>query len=206
MNYYIDFDNTMYNTGKLLNRMYKAIASEIVKQNKTLDEEGIIEECKNKFGKENITDIYELAKYFANKYNLNLDLIIKAINAEILNSNDLVFNDVIPFLNRLKEKGHKLFIFSYGGKNAQYQSLKIVGSGIANYFDGIYLSANLKYELDINYSDGIFIDDNPRDLLGIYSKNPKEVIRIRRPENKYSVKDIENTNIKEYKSFDDILI
>ena len=206
MNYYIDFDNTMYNPGKLLNRMYKAIANEIINQNEELNKEGIIEECKNKFGKENITDIYELAKYFANQHNSNLNSIIKAINAEILNSNDLVFNDVIPFLNRLKEKGHKLFIFSYGGKNTQYQSLKIVGSGIANYFDGIYISASLKYELDINYGCGIFVDDNPRDLLGIYSKDPKEVIRIRRPENKYSVKDIENTNIKEYKSFDDILI
>ena len=32
---------------------------------------------------------------------------------EALNTNDLVFEDTIPFLQKLKENGHKLFILTY---------------------------------------------------------------------------------------------
>ena len=149
MNYYIDFDNTLYNTPLLVERMKNANKTEI----------------------ENI----------------------------ILNSSDLVFEDVIPFLQKLRSQNHNLFLLSYAADTLRYQALKIIGSGLSNYFNALYITAKPKYELDIDYTNGIFIDDNPDDLIGLYSKNPLKVIRIRRKENiKYSVKDVDNPNIKEY--------
>ena len=117
---------------------------------------------------------------------------------------NLVFEDVYAFLKKLKEHNHRIYMLSYCKDSLQYQTAKISGSGLADFFDAIYITSIPKYELDINYSDGIFIDDNPSDILGLYSKSPKEVIRLRRSENKYSLKDIENNNIKEYSDFNEV--
>ena len=86
-----------------------------------------------------------------------------------------------------------------------FQVLKIKGSGLIKYFDALYITSKPKYELDINYENGIFIDDRAKDLLGLYSKNAKKVIRLRRKGNKYSIEDIGNAEIEEYSSFGEIL-
>jgi FMN phosphatase YigB (HAD superfamily) len=206
MNYYIDFDNTMYNTPKLTDRMLQSIANSLHTQDKSLDKEKILEECRSMFNRENIYDIYLLAKYFSEKYNLELEPIINNLNMIILNGEDLVFDDVVSFLENLKANNHKIYMLSYCQENLQYQSVKIAGSNLTSYFDGLYIVSRPKYELDINYNNGIFIDDNPKDLLGLYSKKPLEVIRMRRGENKYSLKDIDNCDIKEYISFAEVPI
>lgn len=205
MNYYIDFDNTLYNTPALKERMLNSIVDSINKQNNFPKIE-LYNECKSLFNKDNIYNIYELAKYFSNKYNVDLSLVIKDLNSTILYSSDLVYEDSIPFLNKLKEKGHKIYMLSYSGDNSEYQSIKIAGSKLANLFDALFITAVPKYTLDIDYTNGVFIDDNPRDLLGLYSKNPKQVIRLRRQDNKYSIKDINNFSIKEYSNFNEINI
>ena len=194
MNYYIDFDNTLYNTPLLTNRMLNSIVASI-KEKTNLNSEDLYEECKGMFNREHIYNIYELAKYFSQINNLN---------NIILNGNDLVFEDTIPFLKKLKESGHNLYILTYCKNSLEYQSLKITGSKLSDFFHAIYITSVPKYNLDIDYTNGIFIDDNPEDLLGLYSKNAKQVIRLRRKENKYSVKDLDNNNIQEYLSFDDV--
>ena len=149
MNYYIDFDNTLYNTPLLVKRLQNANENEV----------------------ENI----------------------------ILHSSDLVFKDAIPFLQKLRAENHNIFLLSHATDTLKYQSLKITGSGLTEFFDALFITSKPKYELDIDYANGIFIDDNPNDLIGLYSKNAKRVIRLRRPENKYSIKDLENVNIEEIK-------
>ena len=69
------------------------------------------------------------------------------------------------------------------------------------FFDALYITSKEKYKLDINYTNGIFIDDNPSDLSGLYSKNPIKVIRLRRENNKHSLENLKNENIKEYSNF-----
>ena len=197
MNYYIDFDNTLYNTPLLIEKMLKSITNSITRQKK-LDEEKILTECKSMFNREHIYNIYELARYFSNKYNLELSPIINNLNNIILNGKDFVFEDTIPFLEKLKLANHNLYLLTYCKESLQFQSAKVSGSQISDLFDALYITSSPKYNLDIDYSNGIFIDDNPVDLLGLYSKSPKEVIRLRREHNKYSVKDLENVNIKEY--------
>ena len=203
MNYYIDFDNTLYNTPLLTNRMLNSIVDSI-REKHNLSSEDLYQECKSMFNREHIYNIYELARYFANKYSLDASSVINTLNNIILNGNDLVFEDTIPFLQKLKEQGHKLFMLTYCKESLEYQSVKVAGSKLADFFDAIYITSVKKYTLDIDYTNGIFIDDNPDDLLGLYSKNAKQVIRLRREGNKYSVRDLDNPNIKEYLNFNEI--
>lgn len=203
MNYYIDFDNTLYNTPLLKDAMLNSISTEIAVQKK-LDKSEIFKKCNLMFNRENIYDIYELAKYFSDKYNVDSKIVIDKLNIVILDGEKFLFDDTINFLNKLKQNGHKIYMLTYCKESLQFQSLKISGSKIANMFDSLFITSIPKYELDIDYTNGIFIDDNPKDLIGLYKKNPKDLIRIRRPENKYSAKDLENIEIKEFKNFNDL--
>lgn len=202
MNYYIDFDNTLYNTPLLKNKMLQSVSNDIsVKRN--IDRKELFSECNLMFNRENIYDIYKLAEFFSNKYEVDSSDIINNLNKVILDGKENLFNDTIPFLKKLKKEGHKIYMLTYCKESLQFQSLKISGSQIANYFDGLYITSIPKYELDINYIEGIFIDDNPKDLNGLYLRNPKKLIRIRRKENKYSVYDL-NINISEYNNFEEL--
>ena len=202
MNYYIDFDNTLYNTPLLKKKMLNELANQ-AKLQKGID---IIEECNKLFDESHIYDIYELAKFLSNKYDLELSPMINSLNDIISNSSNFVFEDVIPFLQNLHSEGNNVFMLSYAFDNLEYQTAKILGSGLSKYFDALYITSKQKYELDIDYSNGIFIDDNPDDLKGIYSKGAKEVIRLRRKENKYSIYNIEINDIKEYEDLTQIKI
>ena len=205
MNYYIDFDNTLYNTPLLTNKMLNSIVNSI-KEKTNLNSEDLFQECKSMFNREHIYNIYELAKYFSDKYKLDSFTVINNLNNIILDGSDLVFEDTIPFLKKLKENGHRIYMLTYCKDSLEYQSIKVAGSKLADFFDALYITSEPKYNLDIDYTNGIFIDDNPEDLLGLYSKNAKQVIRLRRKENKYSIKDLDNADIKEYLSFNDINI
>lgn len=204
MNYYIDFDNTLYNTSLLTNKMLNSIA-EYIKEKNNLNFEELYQECKSMFNRNNIYNIYELAKYLSTKYNLQTSLLINNLNKIILDGSDFVFEDTIPFLKKLKENGHKIYLLTYCEDSLEYQSMKIAGSKLSDFFDALYITSIPKYNLDIDYTNGIFIDDNPDDLLGLYSKNPKQVIRLKRTKNKYSLKNL-NTNIQTYFNFNEITI
>ena len=197
MNYYIDFDHTLFDSQKITKRMLQAIVD--------ASKMDIMEECNSMFNREHIYNIYELAKYFADKYNLDKQTLLLAVENEINNCSDLVFNDAINFIQKLKSKGHKIYMLSYYEYELQYQVAKISGAHLADLFDGIFITKQLKYNLDIDYSKGIFIDDKPQDLIGLYSKNPIKVIRLKRKNHKYS--DIKlDINIEEYETFDDVPI
>lgn len=203
MDYYIDFDNTLYNTPLLTNKMLSTLVESACSQKK-LDATELKNQCKLMFNREHIYNIYELVSYFSEKYELDKSNIIKAIDNEILNGKNFVYDDSISFLKKL-QKGNNLFLLSYSNDNLNYQTEKILGSGLAPYFDGLLITSKPKYELDINYSNGIFIDDNPKDLLGLYSKNPKKIIRLKRLNNKYSKIELD-VKITEYNKLTDIPI
>ena len=203
MNYYIDFDNTLYETAKLTSLMIAAIGNKIGELTKR-DAEPIIQDAKDNFNS-TLDNIFTHAEKMGKKYNVDSDVVVDAVNSVVDNGKQIVFEDAIRFLERLKEKGHKIFILTYIPKtNQEYQLKKLMGSGIMQYFDGIIVTAEYKFLLDIDYTNGIFIDDDPRDLNGLFEKNPIKVIRIRKPNNKRSKIDIDNKEIEEYESFDDI--
>lgn len=197
MNYYIDFDHTLFDTPKLTERMLQSIV-DASKMN-------IMDECKLMFNKEHIYNIYELTTYFSNKYNLNEKNLITSVNKVLNNCSDLVFSDGLRFIKKLRNKAHKIYLLSYYEQGLQYQMAKITGAHISDLFDGIIITQNPKYNLDINYTNGIFIDDKPSDIIGLYSKNPKKIIRLKRENHKYSDKKLD-IKVEEYSSFDQILL
>lgn len=205
MNYYLDFDNTLYETAKLTQLMLEAIASKISNETgKEFNE--ILSETKENFN--STTDnIFSYAEKMSKKYEINPQETVENVNKVLENGESIIFEDARRFLERLKEKGHKCFILTFLPKtNQKYQMKKILGSGIAEYFDGIIMTTEYKFLLDINYENGIFIDDDPRDLNGLFQTKAKKVIRIRKANNKRSKIDIDNPEIEEYESFDDIKI
>lgn len=205
MNYYIDFDNTLYETAKLTALMIETIGRKIGELTAKASEP-IIQDVKDNFNS-TLDNIFTHAEKMAKKYNVDERKIMDSVNDVIENGKENVFEDAIRFLERLKENGHKIFILTYIPKtNQEYQLKKLIGSGITGYFDGLIITAEYKFLLDIDYKNGIFIDDDPRDLNGLYEKNPIKVIRIRKPNNKRSKIDIENKEIEEYESFDDIVL
>ena len=200
MNYYIDFDNTLYNTPKLTEKMILCVST-YISEKKSIDQNILYNECKLSFNHEHIYNIYEFIHYISTKYDLSPFPIINNVNNILLNGEEFVFDDSIPFLKNLKIKGHQIYMLSYAKNNLQYQTIKISGSKLSRYFDALFITSKEKFNLDIDYTNGIFIDDNPKDLLGLYSKNAKQVIRLRRQDNKYSILDINNNNIEEFSDF-----
>ena len=204
MNYYLDY--TLYETSKLTARMLEKIANFVLEKSENVGEE-IFNEVTQNFNS-TTGNIFLYAESIAAKYNLDKDEIKLHIKNIIDNGEDMVFEDAKRFLERLKSNGHKIILLTYvpDEKNKDYQNEKIIGSGLKEYFDKIIITSEYKFTIDLDYKNGIFIDDDPRDLLGLYEKNPIKVIRIRKKNNKRSKIDIENKDILEYESFDDIEI
>ena len=205
MNIYIDFDHTLYNAINITRDLLQAVSLTILEK-KALNKDELDAELKGMFNREHIYNIYELSRYFGNKYDVDSEKIIKNVNKVIYDGAKNVFDDVLPFLKKLKENNHKIFMLSYYEYELEYQVAKIVGSKLCDYFDGIIVTKEPKYNLDIDYTKGIFIDDKPSDLEGLASKNPLRVIRIKRKEGRYSNKVVNNEKIEEYETLKDIKI
>ena len=206
MNYYLDFDNTLYETSRLSNDMLKGLAYEISKKT-SVSENDIFDELKSMFNRENIYNIYKLAKYFAKKYNIEESILIDKVEDIILDGKKYVYDDVISFLKELKEKNHIINVLTYVAKeDLSYQLTKIKGSGLSEYFDNIIISSSLKFNLDLKYEEGIFFDDSPKDLLGLASRNPKILVRVRRENNKYSKQELDIKNLIECKTLKDYIL
>lgn len=205
MDIYLDFDHTLYNPITLTDEMLLAICEKIVDYSKEkLDKSELMLELKGMFNREHIYNIYELARYFGEKYSVNSDLLIESVNKVIYNCSKNVFEDVIPFLKSVKEKGHRIFMLSYYEYGLEYQMAKITGSKLCDLFDAIIATGQKKYELTIDYKNSIFVDDNPKDLEGLASRNPYRLIRIRRKEGRYSNKTVNVQNIEECELLTDI--
>ena len=197
MNYYLDFDSTLYDTPRLSKDMLAALAREInAKTNKNTEE--LQKELKAMFNRENIYNIYKLAKYFANKYNIDDRSLINKVESVIADGEKYVFDDTIEFLKALKERKHTLNILTYvAQEDLSYQLSKIKGSGLSEYFDNIIITSCLKFNLDLKYEEGAFFDDSPKDLQGLSSRNPKVLVRVNRKNNKYFDTKLEINNLIE---------
>ena len=206
MNYYFDFDNTLYETAKLTEVMLNAIVNSIY--NKT----GKNLEDLKKYAKENFNsttgNIFNFAEEMAEKFKSDKNKVLEDLNNAIYSGESIVFEDARRFVEKLYKNNNKLYILTYipDKKNHDYQMKQIIGSGIAKYFNSIIITSEYKFNLDLDYKNGIFFDDDPRDLNGLFEKNPIKVIRIRKENNKRSKIDMENKEIEEYKTFDDIKI
>ena len=204
MNFFIDFDHTLYNTPLLTKGMLTSLAH-YISTTSNKDYEYILINLQDKFkrGTNNIYDIYKLIEYYGNIYNYDINRATEIINSVISKGKQYLFPDSIPFLKLLKEQNHKLYILSYNENEVYFQTVKIAGSGLLPYVDGIFPTTSLKGEIPFDFSKCIFIDDKPKDLISIYKNKPFKIFRIRREHDTYS--EIETgLPIPEFKSLDEL--
>ena len=187
MKIYIDFDGTLYNTTKLNQNFI------------------------NIFNKYNIDTKYTKKLMNTHKnYDILANKIIKENNIDKsiykklfnLYSNDLVYKDVIPFLEKYYKK-NELILLTLG--NEDYQEKKINSSNLRKYFKDIIITNKDKSKLDnIDYINGIFIDNNPNELKKFYNSNATKLIRIKRNDDKYSKLNLDIKNIPEFNNFEEL--
>ena len=91
-----------------------------------------------------------------------------------------MFKDAIDFLEKLNKKKVEICILTYVAqkKNIEQQALKLLGSGILPYVTHVFNTTKYKFELQLDYENGIFIDDSPRDLEGLYKAGARNLIEI----------------------------
>ena len=118
-----------------------------------LNSTSIIQDVKDNFNS-TLDNIFTHAEKMSEKYKVEPKLVVDAVKKVIDNGKEIVFEDAIRFLERLKEKGHKIFILTYIPKtNQEYQLKKLMGSGIVSYFDGIIVTAEYKFSSLKDFAD-----------------------------------------------------
>lgn len=208
MNFFIDFDNTLYDTRALTNKMLEELAI-YISQVKGIKNEKIFQELKEKFNPDDIYNFLILCGYFSKKYNINYDKLQSIVERVFADGHLFVYDDVDKTLEKMKKEKHKLFILTKIGKkheeaNLYCQKLKIGGSKIKKYFNREpIITSKSKGELNLNYKDGVFIDDNPSDIKSLCEAGAERVVRIRRTSAKYSDKDLTISGVKEYSTLEE---
>lgn len=197
MNLYIDFDRTLYNTDKLYSDMLKVI------NNYGITNE-LFKKSKNDFFSSPILfNFIKLTRYICYNYNIPLSIIDDLLTV-IKGGEKYLYDDSYSFLFEMKEEDYNISLLTYGDFN--FQMLKLTPLSICDVIDNIIISCKYKFELDLNYKNSIFIDDNPRDILGLLSHGAKKVIRIQRKNSKYCNEKLSNNEISSFQSLKDINI
>ena len=193
MTCYIDFDNTLfdtvsfYNDLKIIMNSY-GITNDMIKKYR-IEYNGI-------YSPLILIDDYIRKGLVDNKIIDEVDILFKKASRYL-------YSDAKKFLERIK-LNNKLVLLTYG--DYEYQKRKITPCSIDECFNEIIITDKEKYTLDLDFENGVFIDDNCKVIKGILSKEPYKVIRIKRRNNPRS-KDILNNNlVKEYNDLDSIVL
>ena len=192
MKIYIDFDRTLFDCETFLRDFYALIVKYQIPKKIFLKYQN---QCKRKgFNPYIILD--KVKKEYS--YDLEINNEIKLL---IQKSNDYLYSDAIAFLKYLNDLDYEVVILTKG--NSDYQKEKILSSNIMMYCNDLIVTMKHKGDLDIDYRNGIFIDDNPNEIESILPKEAKKVIRINRVNSKYS--DILVSNVITVSSLDEII-
>lgn len=189
MKIYIDFDGTIYDTHQLDNKFINIFTKYNIEKKhiKTL-----INEIKN---------YNKIANILIKEFSLNKN-IIKEINN--IYSDELVFKDTIPFLEKYYQK-YDLILLTLTN-DIDYQQRKINSSNLKKYFKEIIITTKDKSKIqNINYQNGIFIDNNPIELKKFYQSKAIHLIRIKRDTDKYSKLTLNIKKIPEYQNFEQLM-
>lgn len=196
MNYYLDFDYTLFDTHAFREGLY-----EILEQN-GFDKTYLALTPEMKTSGQKLLNIKELFRSLSSSRNIPVENFLEPLEELYARCDEFVYDDTVEFLNYLKSKNHKLHVLTWGERKFQEEKLK--ASKLYDYFDEIIYAEQLKYTLDIDYSNGIFIDDSIRDLEGLYNQNAKQVFRIKRKNGKNSDKELSIKEILEFDSLEEL--
>ena len=203
MNIYVDFDNTVYDTKRLTDSMILGVAK-AVSENKNLSIDEVLEKINREYdpSKDNI---YLYCEAISEFYGMDKEVLYRKVDFELDNGRERVYPDTWNFFNILKDKGHNIVLLTFiPNQNQVYQMKKLIGSGLAKYYNILIMTASPKYEIDIDYHNGIFFDDEPITVQKLYDNNPYKVYRVRRKNAKYSHIDIEKKEIEEIENFNEV--
>lgn len=193
MNYYLDFDYTLFDTYSFRKGLY-----EILKMN-GLNESYLALTPEMKTNWQKLLNIKKLFKSLSTTRNIPEENFMKPLEKLYSRCDEFVYDDTVDFLKYLESKKHKIYVVTWGEE--EFQKEKLIASKLYDYFDEIIYAEQLKYTLDLDYENGIFIDDSIRDLEGLYNRNANQVFRIKRPNGKNSNKEL---NIKEIMEFNSL--
>lgn len=168
MKVYIDLDRTLFDTDRFLNDLYKMLNDKI-----DLDLFNKYQEDNKKGG----FNPYKILKLM----NVRKD-IIASLDEFMNNIKKYVYSDVSFFFNMLHSKGYTIILLTKGDK--RFQKMKLKKSELL--FDEKIFTLEFKGDLNLDYQNSLFIDDNPYELDDIYLNNPKRIIRIKRENAKYN--------------------
>lgn len=193
MKVYIDFDRTLFNCDKFLEDFYTLINSYNISKE-------VFKKCQNQcikdgFNPYTILRKVEKAFFFNNDLYLEVDTLLKKTGSYL-------YSDSTDFLKYLKKKGYQIIILTKG--NREYQKEKILHANIDNYYDDLIITMEHKGKLKLEYDNGIFIDDNPKEIKSIMKNNPKMIIRIKRENERYNDIFVDDSII-EVSSFNEII-
>lgn len=193
MKVYVDFDRTLFDCDRFLGDLYSLI-------NKYNITKEIFKESQNQCRKTGFNP-YDILKLVKEKYDFDDNLLIE-IDLLMKKTSEYLYSDAIDFLKYLKSLNYEIIILTKG--NSNYQREKIFNARIDNYYNKLMVTMKHKGNLKLDYSNGIFIDDNPIEILSILKNNPNRVIRIQRYNSKYS-NDLIEFDISNYKSLNDLI-
>lgn len=193
MKVYVDFDRTLFDCDRFLGDLYSLI-------NKYNITKEIFKECQNQCRKTGFNP-YDILNIVKDKYNFD-DNLFKEIDLLMKKTSEYLYSDAIDFLKYLKSLNYEIIILTKG--NSNYQREKIFNARIDSYYNKLMVTMKHKGDLKLDYSNGIFIDDNPIEIQSILKNKPKMVIRIQRNNSKYS-NDLTDIDISCYTSLSDLI-
>ena len=175
MKVYVDFDRTLFDCDKFLEDFHTIIS----KYNIPKD---LFKECQNQSRRHGFNP-YTILNNLEEKTSFDKN-IYTDIKELMHNTSNYLYQDAIPFLEYLNKNNYQVIILTKGNK--EYQKEKITNANIDKYYSKLIVTMRHKGLLFLNYLQGIFIDDNPREIKSLYIRKPKKIIRIVRPNSKYS--------------------
>ena len=185
MKIYVEFDRTIFDCDRFIEDFFDLLQ----KYNISRDE---FNKYQDQF--KNINP-YIILDSMAKEKDINKD-VYNAIDKLVKKSSDYLFYDTEPFLKYLRSKNYQVIILTKG--DYDFQRAKVINSHIDSYYDDIIVTSNHKGELDIDYTNGIFIDDREEEIRSILLNNPKRVISIQR-------KGITNQDIEAVTSLNELI-
>lgn len=205
---YIDFDGTLFKTSVVKDLLLKEISSEIVNELET-DFEKIYASIKEEFKNNHNNSTFYFAKKMAEKYDVSEEKVTDRIKNLLNKGSDFLFDDSIEFIKNLKDNGYEVYILTFSKpSDYEFQMRKLMGSGVNDFVDGFVICSKNKGELNLDYKNGIFIDDNPDQLTSLFNAGVGEdrLFRIKRKNEKYSLDEITGFSPREYDTLENMEI
>ena len=196
MEYYLDFDYTLFDTHAFREELYKIL------EKNGFDKTYLTLTPELKENGQKLLNIKELFKSLSKLRNIPINNFLEPLEELYSRGSEFLYDDTVEFLKYLKSKNNNVYILTWGEK--EFQKEKIEASKLDKYIDEAIFAEQLKFTLDIDYKNGIFIDDSVRDLEGLYNQKAKQVYRIKRENGKNSKKELNIEGILEFDSLKDL--